>query len=150
MRKGAIALAAALLAAGCSGSGGNGSDSAAAPRSAAASAVEVLQHSYYPRLATEDFWETVPLADVGPRFLLVIRPRIETPAEGPWDVTFRDPDGEVFAQHRGLRVDTATGAFTFLCEASRFTPGDWSITLVVPEGGMVGGPRERQYRFRVE
>jgi len=80
----------------------------------------------------------------------VVHPRIRTPAEGPWTITFVDPEGHEISRQEGLRVDTATGAFTFLCAASRFAPGDWTILLEVPEGGMVAGPREREYRFRVE
>lgn len=152
MRRGAILLLAAL-AAGCGDRGGEGlarRTPVPAPVRANTPAVEVVRHTFYPRPVSEDFWEVVPLAEVGPWFVLLIHPRIETPAEGPWNVTFRDPAGKVLAVHEGLWVDTATGAFTFLCDASRFSPGDWSISLVVPEGGMVGGPREREYRFRVE
>ena len=149
MRKATAALAAAAILAG--GCGGGGSDEGAdAVPAAAEEAVELVRHAYYPREVSENYWEVVSLADTGPRFLLVIHPRIRTPAEGPWNITFHDPEGTETARHENLRVDTATGAFTFLCKASRFTPGDWTIRLVVPEGGMVAGPREREYRFRVE
>jgi hypothetical protein len=155
LKRVAIGLAAAVLAGGCSGGGERSAGSAgdaAAPVAAAPAeeAVELVRHAYYPRDVSENYWEVVSLADTGPRFLLVIHPRIRTPAEGPWTITFHDPEGGEVSRHEGLRVDTATGAFTFLCKASRFAPGDWTIRLVVPEGGMVAGPREREYRFRVE
>ncbi|HMB71890.1 MAG TPA: hypothetical protein VKU85_21460 [bacterium] len=154
LRKATIALAAAaLLAGGCSGGGGDSRKSDAAPAAeapAAEEAVELVRHAYYPREVSEDYWEVVSLADTGSRFLLVIHPRIRTPAEGPWTITFHDPEGAEIARHENLRVDTATGAFTFLCRSSSFFAGDWTIRLVVPEDGMVAGPREREYRFRVE
>lgn len=139
--------AAVLLAGGCGGEGGGG---AAGGGTAGGEAVQPVRHAYYPREISENYWEVVPLADAGPWFLLIVHPRIRTPAEGPWTITFIDPEGHETARHENLRVDTATGAFTFLCAASRFAPGDWTILLEVPEGGMVAGPREREYRFRVE
>jgi len=153
-----VALAAgAVLAAGCSGSGDGSGDGEAAvggrgapARAASAETVELIRHAYYPREISEDYWEVVPLAETGPHFLLMVHPRIRTPAEGPWTITFVDPEGREVSREEGLRVDTATGGFTFLCDASRFGPGDWAILLEVPEGGMVAGPRQREFRFRVE
>jgi hypothetical protein len=108
-----------------------------------------VTHAYFPRLDSEDYWETISLADVGADFLLMIQPRIRTPAEGPWRATFRDANGRVLASHRGLRVDVATGQFTFLCSARSFTPGDWTIELEIEEGGLVSGEPKRTYRFRL-
>jgi hypothetical protein len=144
--------AAAAMAGGCGAEDGGGAARGGAPAepAAAGEAVELVRHAYYPRELSENYWEVVPLAETGPHFLLMIHPRIRTPAEGPWTITFVDPEGNETARHEGLHVDTATGAFTFLCTASRFAPGDWTILLEVPEGGMVAGPREREYRFRVE
>ena len=134
----------AVVMAGCAGESGDaGARSGGAP-------VEVVEHAYYPRLVSEDFWEVVQLAEAAPHFLLIVHPRIKTPAEGPWTATFRDPAGTALVQHRGLRVDVATANFTFLCAASEFSPGDWSLELEVEPGGMVSGERKRLYRFRVE
>jgi hypothetical protein len=113
-------------------------------------AVTVVRRAYLPRLVSEDWWETIRRAEAGPEFLLLIHPLIKTPAEGPWTATFLDPAGRVFAAHHGLRVDVATGQFTFLCRSEMFVPGDWAIELEVEEGGLVAGERKRSYRFRVE
>jgi hypothetical protein len=120
-----------------------------APAGGERPAVAVIAHSYFPRLESEDYWETISLADAGGDFLLVIQPRIRTPAEGPWRATFRDSGGRVLVSHRNLRVDVATGQFTFLCTARSFTPGDWTLELEVEEGGLVSAERKRLYRFRV-
>jgi hypothetical protein len=140
----ALAAVLAVVAAGCAEDpGGGGVTPVDAP-------TEIVRHSYYPRLATEDYWETIRLAEAGPRFMLYVHPRIKTPAEGPWTATFRRSDGHQLSRHTGLRVDVATANFTFLCSSRHFTPGDWTLELEVEEGGLVSGDRKRLYRFRVE
>jgi hypothetical protein len=132
-------MAVAALVTGCSETGG-----------AAGSVVEHVPRTFYPRPESENFWETIPRAGVGGHFILHVATRIQSPAEGPWTITFLDPTGAELFRQDGLRVDSATGMFTFLCESSRFAPGDWTIRLEVAEGGLVAGPRERILRFRVE
>lgn len=149
MGNGRFLLLLPVLLAGCSGSE-EGDKAAVSTPVRTGAAVELVTNTFYPRLESEDFWEVIPLAEVGSHFLLRIHPRIETPAEGPWTITFRDPAGKPVAREVGLRVDTATGEFTFLCASDSFRPGDWTILLEVPEPGMIAGPRERPYRFRVE
>ena len=112
-------------------------------------AVELVKHTYYPRHESEDYWETVDLSEAGGTFLLFVQPRIRTPAEGPWTAVFVDPEGRQRSRFTGLKVDVATGRFTFLCSSSDFAPGDWIIQLSVEEGGLVSGERERTFRFRV-
>jgi len=111
---------------------------------------ELIAHTFVPRPTTEDYRETVRLAEAGPRFILAVDPRVETPAEGPWTVRFRSPSGEVLSEHHGLRVDAATGRFTFVCTGAAMEPGDWTIELEVEPGGRVLGPARRELRFRVE
>jgi hypothetical protein len=112
--------------------------------------VEVVRHTYYPREGSEDYWEVVSREKTGARFLLVIHPRIKAPIEGPWLVEFRDPSGAVLSRHEGLRVDVATGNFTFLCHSDGFAPGDWGLRMTLEDGGVTAGERVREYRFRVE
>jgi hypothetical protein len=112
--------------------------------------VEVVHHTYYPREGSEDYWEVVSREKTGARFLLVIHPRIKAPIEGPWLVEFRDPTGAVLSRHEGLRVDVATGNFTFLCHSDGFAPGDWGLRMTLEDGGVTAGERVREYRFRVE
>jgi hypothetical protein len=137
-----VTLLAVSLASGC------GDDTGGAG-GAGGGAVEHVPRTFYPRPDTENFWETIPRAEVGDHFILHVSTRIKAPAEGPWTITFIDPSGAQLSRHEGLRVDTATGLFTFLCDTSRFAPGDWTIRLEVEEGGLVAGPRERLFRFRV-
>ena len=146
--RGHVVLAAGVVA--CFGVGCSESEKPLpATQGADRAAVAVVKHAYYPRLESEDYWETILLGDAGAEFLLMIQPRIRTPAEGPWRATFRDPKGRVLALHQGLRVDVATGQFTFLCSARSFAPGDWTIELEIEEGGLVSGDPRRTYRFRV-
>ncbi|MGQ0722000.1 MAG: hypothetical protein ACT4PE_10565 [Candidatus Eiseniibacteriota bacterium] len=144
-------VAAASLVAGCgdAGDAGNAGGTRRAGVSTTA-AVEHVPRTFYPRPESEDFWETIPRAEAGAHFILHVATRIQTPAEGPWTITFLDPAGSEQFRQDGLRVDSVTGMFTFLCETSRFAPGDWTIRLEVAEGGLVAGPRERGLRFRVE
>ena len=116
----------------------------------AAAAVVPIGHSYFPRRADVDYWETVPRTHTDPQLFLQVHPRIETPAEGPWVATFRDANGDVLIRLPGLRVDVATGNFLFLCARNRFAAGDWTIALEVMEGGLVGREPRQMFRFRVE
>ena len=120
------------------------------PAAPANAPVEAVEHTFYPREESEDYWETIRRVSVGDRFLLAIHPRIRTPAEGPWTAEFVDPGGAVLSAHPGLRVDVATGNFTFLCTTAAFAPGDWTLRLRVEQGGMAAGERARTYHFRVE
>jgi len=142
-----------LALGGCSGPDG-GSPSTdrepAAVTSRSTPPVRPVRHSYFPRRDDVDYWETVPAGDADPQFFLQVYPRIKTPAEGPWVATFSDAAGDVLARLPGLRVDVATGNFLFLCDRSRFPPGDWTITLEVMEGGLSGVEPEQTFRFRVE
>lgn len=146
-------MALLAVAAGCSPAPEDETPSAAAPVPAAAVAaapVVPIGHSYFPRRADVDYWETVPRTHVDPQFFLQVHPRIETPAEGPWIATFTDANGDVLLRLPGLRVDVATGNFLFLCARNRFAPGDWTIALEVMEGGLAGREPRQSFRFRVE
>lgn len=153
MKRGLLVLAtyAAIGLSGC-GENGNGSGASAEANVVAGDgpAVKVVKRGYYPRPESEDYWETIRLEETGPDFLLLVHPRIKTPAEGPWSATFLDPRGEVFSEHHGLRVDVATSKFTFLCQSARFAPGDWTLVLEIEKGGLVAGEPKRTYRFRLE
>lgn len=109
-----------------------------------------VRHSYFPRRADVDYWETVPTSDPDPQFFLQVHPRIETPAEGPWIASFSDESGRVLTRLAGLRVDVATGNFLFLCSRRAFAPGDWTLTLQVVEGGLAGIEPQQTFRFRVQ
>jgi hypothetical protein len=115
-----------------------------------APAVEPVARSFWARPESEDYRETVPRNEVGAHFLMHVAPRIETPAEGPWTIAFVGPSGRELARFEGMRVDVATGHFTFLCATDRFAPGDWTVVLRVEEGGLSGGARRRTFRFHVE
>jgi hypothetical protein len=164
LRRTIVVAAVAALVTGCGDGGGGGNAPAGEKRAAsrgataggapgitvAAGGIEHVPRAFYPRPVEEDFWETVPRSGAGAHFLLHVATRIKSPAEGPWTITFLDPAGAETFRQEGLRVDTATGLFTFLCETARFAAGDWTIRLEVAEGGLVAGPRERLLRFRVE
>jgi hypothetical protein len=137
---------AALVVAGC----GSAEDPGApVPVTTSVAPVELVPRAFYARAEREDYWELVPLDTVGDHFLLHVHPRIRTPAEGPWTLTFRAPDGSELSRQPGLRVDTATGQFTFLCRRDAFRPGDWGIEMKLQEGGMTAGDSDRLFRFRV-
>jgi len=144
---------AALLAvfAGCSPAPEEETPPPATPAAAVTAAPVVpIGHSYFPRRADVDYWETVPRTHAAPQFFLQVYPRIETPAEGPWLATFADANGDTLIRLPGLRVDVATGNFLFLCARNRFAPGDWTIALEVMEGGLTGREPRQEFRFRVE
>lgn len=109
-----------------------------------------VRHSYFPRRADVDYWETVPSTHSDPMFFLQVQPRIETPAEGPWVAVFSDETGRPLTRLPGLRVDVATGNFLFLCSRRAFAPGDWTLTLEVMEGGLAGIEPRQTFRFRVQ
>jgi hypothetical protein len=112
--------------------------------------VQVIRHSFLPRLEKENYWEPVILERDDKNFLLLLHPRLEAPIEGPWTLTIRNAKGEEVVRKTGLLVDVATGAITLLCEASAFPKGDWTITLDLEEGGRTSGPTEHKFRFRVQ
>jgi hypothetical protein len=113
-------------------------------------AVEVIRHTFLPRLEKENYWEPVKLERGEKRFLLEVHPRLKVPSEGPWTLTVSNAQGDVAAREPGQFVDVATGAITLLCEASAFSKGDWTIALDLEEGGRTSGPTRHAFRFRVE
>ena len=149
MRQAILAVALAGLLTGCAGGDSAGGTSAGGGVSAAGPPVEKVGRAFYPRAEADDYWEVIPLAGLDSHFLIHLHPRIRTPAEGPWTFTFLDPDGGVFFVERGMRVDTATGQFTFLCRSEEFRPGDWWVEMTLDEGGMTAGAEKRRFCFRV-
>ena len=159
-------LAAVTIVAGFLAScGSSDSDSAAAPVPATGAAasgpgravpvaasppVSVVARTFLPRPDGEDFVERIPLAEVGGEFVLQVMPRLITPHEGPWTVTFRHADGDTLARIPGQRVDVATGRLTLLARSDRFRAGDWEIVLTLDEGGQTAGAARRVWKFRVE
>lgn len=112
--------------------------------------VQVIAHTFLPRLERENYWEPVRLVPNEPHFLLQVHPRLEVPNEGPWTLHVKNAAGEAISTIPGLRVDVATGAITLLCESSRFAPGDWTIELELEKDGLSSGPTNQVFRFRVE
>lgn len=114
-----------------------------------AESVEVIRHTFLPRLEKENYWEPVQLQRGERSFLLLVHPRLEAPSEGPWTLTIRNAGGEEVVRKTGQVVDVATGAITLLCDASSFPKGDWTIALELEEGGRTSGPTQQKFRFRV-
>ena len=112
--------------------------------------VEVIRHTFLPRLEKENYWEPVILERDDKSFILLVHPRLQAPSEGPWTLTIKNAAGEEVVRKTGQLVDVATGAITLLCEASAFPKGDWTITLDLEEGGRTSGPTQQKFRFRVQ
>jgi hypothetical protein len=112
--------------------------------------VDVVPRSYLARPVEQDYVEVVPREEAGPVCALLVQPRVRTPREGPWTITFRDPRGEVAATLPPQRVDTATGYLTLVAHTPFFGVGEWTIELDLVEGGLTHGPERQVFRFRVE
>lgn len=166
-----LALALALVVGGCTPAAEESSASAPASASASAPAAEeaaaaaakeaagaptggapvrVITHTYLPRVIEQDYVEEVSLAAAGDAFNLLVTPRVKTPREGPWLVTFRGPEGESkWRRGEPVRVDTVTGGVTFLVQTAAVAPGEWTIEFDLSPGGLTHGPERQVFRFRV-
>ena len=111
--------------------------------------VEVIRHTFLPRLEKENYWEPVQLERGEKTFILQVHPRLQSPSEGPWTLTIRNAGGQEVVRKTAQVVDVATGAITLLCEAASFPKGDWTIALDLEEGGRTSGPTQQTFRFRV-
>ena len=152
-----LALGLALMVAGCSPATEESSTPEAsapaaatpAPSAAASAPVRVVAHTYLPRVVEQDYVEQVPLATAGDAFSLLVTPRVKTPREGPWLVTFRGPAGEAtWERGEPVRVDPVTGGVTFLVQAAAVIPGEWTIEFDLAPGGLTHGPERQVFRFR--
>jgi hypothetical protein len=112
--------------------------------------VDAIPHSIVPRPVEQDYVEVLRPADTGPVCAILLQPRVRTPREGPWTITFVTPAGDVATRLPPQSVDPVTGQITLVAHTPFFGTGEWVIELDLVEGGLTHGPERQVFRFRVE
>ena len=157
MRRGTGIALLALVIAGCSG---ESPDGAAAPRGGVPvipspgeglrAPVDVIRHTIIPRPIEQDYVEVLDVSEMGPVCAMLVQPRVRTPREGPWTVTFVTPAGDRAVVLPPQSIDPVTGQITLVAHTPFFGPGEWTIELDLVEGGITHGPERQVFRFRAE